>query len=88
MLFKEHTEIKPNTDPPDGTEIHSILLYFSLEESIEFKNFCKEGMRANSGRVSLEHSNVSDFLLNLLRTTYGQQNSTEEVPDRKAGASS
>jgi hypothetical protein len=59
-------ELQPNNSPIDKTNINTIQLYYSTEESIEFKQLCKIGMIKMYPNTFAE-ANINDFLLVLLR---------------------
>lgn len=60
--------------PPDDTRVTTVLLYYSEEEAREFKRLCKLGM-LHMYPTTFRDSNVSDFILTLLKKVYGENNS-------------
>lgn len=65
-LFEDSMPV--DESPVDNTAITTMILYFSEEESAEFKALCKKGMAGQW--ADKNKANVSDFLLTLLRKTY------------------
>lgn len=58
--------------PKDDTEIIQVLLYYSKQELEEFRSLCKIGIKKEFGKQALEKGNVSDFILTLLKNSYGK----------------
>lgn len=52
--------------PVDTTEITTTLLYYSKEESLEFKQLCKAAMRKEFPET-FQNENISNLLLKILR---------------------
>lgn len=68
-LFNQNWEV--NTSPIDNTEITTLTLHISTEEVKEFKSLCKKGMKTMYPET-FQQSNLTDFLLQLLRNNYGE----------------
>ena len=62
-----------NTDPVDRTEIVTTILYYEKDELRAFKKLCRTGMKRMYGAEAKE-KNVPDFLLDLLKTHYNDEN--------------
>lgn len=60
-----------DNSPIENVEITTTILYFSKEESKQFKYLCKEGMKAEFGPEYQDKGNLSDLLLKLLNDKYG-----------------
>lgn len=76
-----------DVSPKDDTEIIQVLLYYSKEESEEFKKLCKAGIKEEFGIEAATKGNVSDFILNTLKDRYGKNKITkaEKENDGRAG---
>lgn len=70
MLFPQ--DLQKDESQQDNTQITQVLLYFSEDEAREFKRLCKLGM-VHLMPSSFQASNISDFLLQLLKTHYGNK---------------
>lgn len=68
MLFSDEEFFEEDNSPIDNTQITTTILYFSEEELKEFKALCKEGMKLKYGEQAMEKGNISNYLLDLLRT--------------------
>ena len=64
MLFDFDLPI--DNSPPDNTDITTIQLFYSVPESKEFKELCKQGMMKMYPHT-FANSNINDFLLEVLR---------------------
>ena len=69
QLFEDDWGV--DNSPPDNTEITTTILYFSKEELANFKALCKVGIKSMYGNDAQTKGNLSDFLLTLLNTNYG-----------------
>lgn len=58
---------------PDETKITTTILYMSDKELKEFKHLAKKGIKEMFGQEYKQKGNLSDFLLNLLKEKYGNQ---------------
>tara|TARA_R110000803_G_scaffold23796_1_gene58053 strand:+ start:2893 stop:3111 length:219 start_codon:yes stop_codon:yes gene_type:complete len=68
-LFEDEWGI--DDSPIDDTEITTTILYFSKEELKEFKALCKAGIKKEFNKEYNQKSNLSDFLIKILKDNYG-----------------
>lgn len=66
-------ELPKDNSPIEDVRITTTLLYFSEEESKEFKRLCKQAMKQRWGDKAPAEANISDLLLNDLREKYGSK---------------
>lgn len=72
MNLFENTESKKRRDEiePIGNQPCTQLLYFTIDEREEFKSLVKTAIKKELG-LEANKGNISDFLINKLRTDYG-----------------
>lgn len=58
--------IEPDNSPIDNTDTTTIQLFYSTNESREFKELCKHGMMKMFPE-NFADANISDFLLTVVR---------------------
>lgn len=63
-----------DNSPPDNTEIVQVILYFSQEETKEFKKLCKELMKREWPGEYIDKGNLSDLLLKILKKQHESGN--------------
>ena len=68
-LFEDNWGV--DNSPLDDTEITTTILYFSKPELKEFKTLCKNGIKKEFGEEFNQKGNLSDFLLKILKESYG-----------------
>jgi hypothetical protein len=83
MLFDY--DFPKDNSPVDDTEIKTTILYYSKQEHDEFKALCKKAMVDFYGADAIKNGNISDVLLQFLRTRYGKDYSEKSYDRRPSG---
>lgn len=58
--------LEPDNSPIDNTNITTLQLFYSTDESREFKELCKQGMMHMYPKTFAD-ANINDFILQVLR---------------------